>query len=69
MLRSLTESLTSDDAPEPQLVATAIRKLIDMPGQRPLRTVVGTDYGVSDLNRAVEPVQRELLDALGMGIE
>ncbi len=68
MLRSFTETLTSEHAPEPQLVATAIRKLIDMPGTRPLRTVVGIDYGVSDLNRAVESVQHELLDALGMGV-
>lgn len=38
-----------------------------MPGKRLLRTVVGLDYGVSDLNRAVEPVQRGLLDGLGTG--
>lgn len=67
MLRSFTESLTSDGAPDPILVAGAIRDLIEMRGKRPLRTVVGLDYGVSDLNRAVEPVQRGLLDGLGMG--
>ncbi len=31
-----------------------------------LRTVVGVDYGVSTLKRAVEPVQRALLEGLGL---
>ncbi len=67
ILKSFSESQTSDDAPDPMLVATAISQLVDMPGERPLRTVVGVDYGVSALNRAVEPVQRGFLEALGMG--
>lgn len=66
MLKSFTESQTADGAPDPGLVATAIRELVDMPGRRPLRTVVGIDLGVSDLNRAVDPVQHRLLDALGV---
>ncbi len=40
---------------------------VDMTGERPLRTVVGVDYGVNGLNEAVEPVQHGLLEALGMG--
>ena len=57
MLKSFEEFLTSDGAPDPQQVATAIGELVNMTGKRPLRTVVGVDYGVIDLNHAVEPVQ------------
>ena len=67
MLVSFTEFLTADGAPDPQSVADAIGDLVRMTGPRPLRTVVGLDYGVTDLNRAVEPIQNELLDQLGMG--
>ncbi len=37
-----------------------------MTGKRPLRTVVGVDYGVSDLNRAIEPFQHSVLEGLGL---
>ena len=47
-------------------MATAIRELVDMSGERPLRTVVGVDYGVRELNRAVETFQVGLLESLGM---
>lgn len=67
MLRWRTEFLSSKKAPEPQLVADAIRDLVDMQGERPLRTVVGVDHGLTELNRAVEPVQHDLLAELGVG--
>ncbi|MFQ5527949.1 MAG: SDR family oxidoreductase [Thermoanaerobaculia bacterium] len=67
MLKSFAEFLTSEEAPDPQLVATAIQDLINRKDPRPLRTVVGVDYGVGTLNRAVEPVQRALLEGLGFG--
>lgn len=35
-------------------------------GARPLRTVVGIDYGVRALNEAVAPTQQGLLEALDM---
>ncbi len=57
----------SEDAPDPQEVADAISGLIVTPsGQRPLRTVVGLDYGVKGLNETAAPFQRDLLQALGM---
>ena len=67
ILSSFTELLTSEEAPDPESVATAIAELVDMPGERPLRTVVGLDFGVNDLNDAVEPVQQGFLEALGLG--
>ena len=66
ILANFEEFLTSKEAPDPWLVATAIAELVDMNGKRPLRTVVGVDYGVSDLNRAVEPIQLGVLEALDM---
>jgi NAD(P)-dependent dehydrogenase (short-subunit alcohol dehydrogenase family) len=52
---------------DPNAVAYAIRDLIAMPaGKRPIRTTVGLDMGVSDLNRAAAPFQHEYLKAMGL---
>ena len=67
MLASFEEFYKSDDAVDPQVVADDIANLIVMPRkERPLRTVSGLDYGVRDLNVAVEPIQHTLLETLGM---
>ena len=66
LLTNFTQFVTSDDAADPGQVATAIKELVDMTGERPMRTVVGVDYGVGDLNRAIEPVQHGLLEGLGL---
>ena len=67
MLASFEAFYQSDDAVDPQLVADDIAMLIAMPKQtRPLRTVSGLDYGLRKLNAHVEPVQRGLLEALGL---
>ncbi|HEB59762.1 MAG TPA: SDR family oxidoreductase [Gammaproteobacteria bacterium] len=67
MLASFEEFYQSDDAVDPQVVADDIASLIAMPReQRPLRTVSGLDYGVRDLNASSTPVQRALLETLGM---
>lgn len=55
------------DVPNTQDVADAISQLIAAPnGQRPLRTVVGMDFGVIGLNEASEPFQNGILDMLEM---
>jgi NAD(P)-dependent dehydrogenase (short-subunit alcohol dehydrogenase family) len=52
---------------DPSAVAEAIRNLIAMPaGKRPVRTTVGLDMGVSELNRATAPFQQNYLKALGL---
>ncbi|MFT5292493.1 MAG: NAD(P)-dependent dehydrogenase (short-subunit alcohol dehydrogenase family) [Planctomycetota bacterium] len=66
LLTSFTQRLTAKDAPDPQMVADAIAGLIAMEGPRPLRTAVGQDLGVGDLNRSVAPVQASLLKELGL---
>ncbi len=66
IMRSFEAFAATEEAPNPSEVATAIAELVDMPGERPLRTVVGVDYGVRDLNRAAESFQAGLLEGLGM---
>ena len=67
MIANFAELEKSDDARDPQEVADAISELIVIPtGQRPLRTVVGIDFGVTGLNEAAAPFQRGLLEALEM---
>ena len=67
MLASFEAFYQSDDAVDPQVVADDITRLIEMPREvRPLRTVSGLDYGVRELNAHVEPVQRGLLETLGL---
>ncbi len=67
MIANFEKLNESDDARDPQEVADAISELIVTPtGQRPLRTVVGIDFGVTGLNKAAAPFQRGLLEALEM---
>ena len=67
MISNFEQFVQSDEAPNPQEVADAISELVTTPnGQRPLRTVVGVDYGVRALNAAAAPFQRSVLEALGM---
>lgn len=58
----------SDQAPDPQINADAIVRLIEFPqGKRPLRTVCGVDYGTAELNRLSAPTQAKVLREIGMG--
>ena len=67
MIASFDELYKSDDARDPQEVADAISEFIMTPtGQRPPRTVVGVDFGVTGLNEAAAPFQRGVLEALAM---
>lgn len=52
---------------DPHAVAELICRLIDMPaGTRPLRSTVGLDMGVAELNRVVAPFQHDYLAAMGL---
>lgn len=67
MIANFEKLTESDDARDPQEVADAISQLIGIPtGERPLRTVVGIDFGVTGLNEAAARFQRGLLEALEM---
>jgi NAD(P)-dependent dehydrogenase (short-subunit alcohol dehydrogenase family) len=59
----------SPGPPDPQEVADAVHRLVEMPaGTRPLRTVVGTvaSAGVEELNGAYDACRRKMLASLGM---
>ena len=52
---------------DPMLVVYAFEKLIDLSaGSRPLRTMVGLDFGIQALNDAVEPFRKGILDSMGL---
>ena len=52
---------------DPMLVVQAFEKLIDLPnGSRPLRTMVGLDFGVQALNDTVEPIRKGILASMGL---
>lgn len=58
MLQNFGEFFKSDDAPNPQLIADDILKLIETTkGNRPVRQISGVDYGTVELNEKVTPIQ------------
>ncbi len=69
MLQNFGEFYKSDDAPNPQLIADDILKLINTSkGNRPLRQVSGIDYGTIELNEKVRIIQeKHIKDNLQMG--
>jgi NAD(P)-dependent dehydrogenase (short-subunit alcohol dehydrogenase family) len=71
MWGAIMQEMEGPDAPDPQLVADAVRDLVAAPaGGRPLRTVVDPLMGgdlPSELNRAGAKLQAELLQGLKLG--
>jgi len=68
MFESMGEMFKGPDAPKPQLIADAVKKLIDMEaGKRPLRTVVDVMTGqiTEELNKASDKAQAEMMKAFG----
>jgi len=69
MFEGLQLLFSSPQAPDPQDVADAVKKLIDTPfGQRPARTVVDNMTGsiVAGVNRGYDEGRAEMLKAFGM---
>ena len=68
---SNTRPQIPENLSDPQEIADAVKRLVDMPaGQRPLRTVVGTVFtaGVEELNQASEKSTKELWGSAGISI-
>ena len=63
------EAFENDDAPtDPMLVVEAFADLIDMDaGTRPLRTMVGLDFGLQAINDATEPIRLRTLESMQIG--
>ncbi len=56
-----------DTPTDPALVVNRIIVLTEMSaGSRPIRTVVGVDFGVRELNASMEPHEVALLNMLGL---
>ena len=68
ILNTFVTLFQGENAPNPQDVATAIDKIVSTPsGSRPDRVVVGMPFGSDAVNNAVAPIQRGLIDNLGLG--
>ncbi|MCZ6918517.1 MAG: SDR family oxidoreductase [Gemmatimonadetes bacterium] len=64
----LRDYVSSDDAPDSRQVATAIADLIDLSGDRPLRTVVDPfGAGIRRINEVAAAAQREVMESAGLG--
>lgn len=68
MFETFMGMFAAENAPNPHDVAIAVEKLVGTPrGQRPDRVVVGQAFGSDALNTATAPVQRQVVEGLGLG--
>ena len=68
ILKTFMTLFRGENAPNPQDVATAIDKIVATPaGSRPDRVVVGLPFGSDAVNTAVAPIQRGVIESLGLG--
>lgn len=58
----------NENAPtDPMLVVHSFETLMELPnGSRPLRTMVGLDFGLQALNDATEPIRKGVLASMGL---
>lgn len=68
MFETFMGMFAAANAPNPHDVAEAVIKLVATPkGQRPDRVVVGQSFGSDAINAATAPVQRQVVEGLGLG--
>lgn len=68
MFETFMAMFQGENAPNPHDVALAIETLIAIPKlDRPQRRVVGTAFGADHINDLTAPVQRQVIDGLGLG--
>src|ERR1700704_4452801 len=68
ILKAFVALFQGENAPNPQDVATAIEKIVATPaGNRPDRVVVGLPFGSDAVDDAVAPIQRGVINDLGLG--
>ena len=68
MFETFMSMFAADHAPKPHDVAEAIVKLVGQAkGTRSDRIVVGQPFGADAVNTAVAPVQRQVVERLGLG--
>jgi NAD(P)-dependent dehydrogenase (short-subunit alcohol dehydrogenase family) len=65
--QSFENLFSAGDVTNPRHVVDALVELVQMdPGTRPLRTVVGMDLGVKELNAIVEPMRQAALQSMDL---
>jgi NADP-dependent 3-hydroxy acid dehydrogenase YdfG len=68
ILKTFVSLFQGENGPNPQDVATAIDTIVSTPaGNRPDRVVVGLPFGSDAVNKAVAPIQRGVIENLGLG--
>src|SRR5260370_14534732 len=68
MLETFMGIFAAPNAPNPHDVAEAVAKLVATPkGQRPDHIVVGPPFEPAAANPAVAPIQRQVVEGLGLG--
>jgi NADP-dependent 3-hydroxy acid dehydrogenase YdfG len=68
ILKTFVTLFEGENGPNPQDVATAIDQIVSAPaGSRPDRVVVGLPFGSDAVNKVVAPIQRGVIDSLGLG--
>lgn len=68
ILKTFVDLFQGENAPNPQAVAAAISEIVATPaGNRPNRIVVGLPFGSDAVNEAVAPIQRGVINSLGLG--
>ncbi|MEQ1596036.1 MAG: SDR family oxidoreductase [Casimicrobium sp.] len=69
MFETFMGMFAADNAPNPHDIAVAMTKLVaTQRGQRPDRVVVGQAFGADAVNAATAPVQRQVVEGLGLGV-
>ncbi|MCY1718990.1 SDR family oxidoreductase [Prolixibacteraceae bacterium Z1-6] len=65
---SVMNLFADENAPtDPMIIVQIFEDLINAkPGERPLRTIGGLDFGLQKLNDAIEPIRKELLEGMGI---
>ena len=68
MFAHFMQVFQAENSPSPHDVAEAIAALIAQPkGERPVRTVVGAPFGADVVNAQMAPVQKQVVEGLGLG--
>lgn len=68
ILKTFVDIFQGENAPNPQDIADAIEIVIATPaGKRSSRVVVGIPFGSDAVNDAVAPIQRSVIEGLGLG--
>lgn len=68
ILKTFVTLFQGENGPNPQDVAAAIEQIVSTPaGSRPDRVVVGLPFGSDAVNNVVAPIQRGVIENLGLG--